>query len=359
MVAYGRIAGARTDPGTEPELAGLLDGVWGAFWGFQVMGLFEWNFGDVEVTIGLVFLIGAALAGCRPGRGRGRRRRQRGVAVTTNRVLGATLAALLLAPAVVRGAECETIGEVPAAAQGPRPPSNVAFGPGEKLTFSVQYGLISAGEAILEIDPNIKIRSERPTYHIVSQAASNSTFSTVFRVRDRVESYMDTLDLHSVRFEKHLREGNYKKDLWIEFDHARRKAVIDGQRECDVQPHVQDVLSSLYYVRTLKLEPGKSIYVPNHDNGKNYPLEIRVEARERVTVDAGTFDCLILEPVLMGEAVFKQNGRLKVWVTDDELHMPVLLKSKVFVGAIAGVLTKFELGGRFRDARPPAMVATR
>jgi hypothetical protein len=39
--------------------------------------------------------------------------------------------------------------------------------------------------------------------------------------------------------------------------------------------------------------------------------------------------------------------------------MPVLLKSKVFVGAIAGVLTKFELGGRFRDARPPAMVATR
>jgi O-antigen ligase len=63
MVAYGRIAGARAGPGTEPELAGLLDGVWGAFWGFQVMGLFEWNFGDVEVTIGLVFLIGAALAG--------------------------------------------------------------------------------------------------------------------------------------------------------------------------------------------------------------------------------------------------------------------------------------------------------
>jgi hypothetical protein len=115
----------------------------------------------------------------------------------------------------------------------------------------------------------------------------------------------------------------------------------------------------MYYVRTLALVPGTSVYVPNHDNGKNYPLEVRVEERERVTVDAGTFDCLVLEPVLMGEAVFKQNGRIKIWVTDDELHLPVLLKSKVFVGAIAGVLTHFELGGRYRDGKPPAMVVAR
>ena len=143
------------------------------------------------------------------------------------------------------------------------------------------------------------------------------------------------------------------------FFQERHVAVIDGKRECDVEPHVQDILSSLYYVRTVPLEVGKSVYVPNHDNGKNYPLEVRVERRERVTVDAGTFDCLVVEPVLMGEAVFKQNGRVKVWLTDDELRMPVLLKSKVFVGAIAGVLTHFELGGRFRDSRPPAMVAAR
>ena len=279
--------------------------------------------------------------------------------MTTSRVLYTTLLLLSFWTAAGSCADCETMGAVPAASRGPRPTSRSAFGPGEKLVFSVQYGLITAGEAILEVEPRLKIRADRPTYHIVSQAASNAAFSRVFRVRDRVESFVDTLDLHSVRFEKHLREGNYKKDLWIEFDHARGKAIIDGKRECDVEPHVQDVLSSLYYVRTLQLEPGQSVYVPNHDNGKNYPLEIRVEGRERVTVDAGTFDCLILEPVLMGEAVFKQNGRLKVWVTDDELHMPVLLKSKVLVGAIAGVLTRFELGGRFRDVRPPAMVAQR
>jgi hypothetical protein len=255
--------------------------------------------------------------------------------------------------------ECQTVGTAPEGARSPRPPSVAAFGPGEKLVFSIQYGLITAGEATLEIQPDIKTRGNRPTYHIVSQAASSRTFSTFFKVRDRVESFMDTTYLHSVRFEKHLREGDYKKDLLLEFDQERNKARIDGKRECDVEPHVQDILSSLYYVRSVPLEVGTSIYVPNHDNGKNYPLEVRVEGRERVTVDAGTFDCLVIEPILLGEALFKQNGRIKVYVTDDVLHLPVLLKSKVFVGAIAGVLKSFELGGRFRDSKPPAMIAAR
>lgn len=279
--------------------------------------------------------------------------------MTTVHVAATACGLLGLGWSAPAGAECETKGSLPDSARGPRPTSHAAFGPGEKLTFSIQYGLISAGEATLEIEPQIKVREERPVFHIVSQASSNATFSTFFRVRDRVESYMDTLELHSVRFEKHLREGDYKKDLWITFDQVRGKALIDGKHECDVEPHVQDVLSSLYYVRTLDLVPGRSIYVPNHDNGKNYPLEIKVGERERVTVDAGTFDCLVLEPVLMGEAVFKQNGRIKVWVTDDPLHLPVLLKSKVFVGAIAGVLTRFELGGSFRGGKPPAMAAAR
>ena len=102
-------------------------------------------------------------------------------------------AILLVAVATVSRAaaepDCQTIGELPAAAHGPRPNTVVAFGPGEKLTFSVQYGLITAGEATLEIHPDIKIRSDRPTYHIISQAASSPMFSTFFKVRDRVESF--------------------------------------------------------------------------------------------------------------------------------------------------------------------------
>jgi hypothetical protein len=200
----------------------------------------------------------------------------------------------------------------------------------------------------------IRQRAGRPTYHLVTTARSSNVFSAFFKVNDRVESYMDTLALHSVRFEKHLREGKYTKDLWVLFDQENHTAQIDGKRECTILEHAQDVLSSFYYVRTLQLDVGQRVFVPNHDNGKNYAMEVQVHRRERVHVDAGTFDCLVLEPVLLGEAVFKQKGRLQVWITDDAVKMPVLMKSEVLVGSIAAVLTEFHLGGG--EEKPPAMV---
>ncbi len=252
---------------------------------------------------------------------------------------------LVLAASPVGASDCETIGSVADSLRQRRPPSHRAFRPGEELVFSVQYGLVTAGTAVMKVSPEIRIREGRPTYEIITTARSNRMFSTFFAVNDRVVSYMDTLHLHSVRFQKHLREGNYRKDLWIVFDQENHLAMINGEKTCEVEPHVQDILSSLYYVRTLDLEVGRSVYVPNHDNGRNYPLEIKVERCERVEVDAGAFDCLVLEPVLMGEAIFKQKGRLKVWVTNDRYKMPVLMKSKVLVGSIATVLTSYKRGG--------------
>ncbi|UCE01972.1 MAG: DUF3108 domain-containing protein [Candidatus Latescibacterota bacterium] len=273
----------------------------------------------------------------------------------TGLVLSFLIVAIVSGIGPGRADECETIGTVPDTLV--RLPSRVAFCPGEYLEFSVQYGLITAGTATMSVDTRILQRQGRPTYHFITTARSNKMFSTFFKVNDRVESFMDTLQLHSVRFEKHLREGKYNKDLWVTFDQERGTASINGERECEVLEHVQDVLSSFYYVRTLDLRVGESYFVPNHDNGKNYAMEVTVHRRERVEVDAGTFDCLVLEPIILGEALFKQKGRLHVWVTDDEVKMPVLMKSKVLVGAIAAVLTDFKLGDAC--AAPTAMVNAR
>jgi O-antigen ligase len=52
-------SGARTP---DPELRALAMGAWGSFWAFLTMGLFEWNFGDVEVTIAVYWLVGVLQA---------------------------------------------------------------------------------------------------------------------------------------------------------------------------------------------------------------------------------------------------------------------------------------------------------
>jgi len=221
-------------------------------------------------------------------------------------------------------------------------PDFVPFGVGEKLVFSVQYGLVTAGEATLEVR-NLATIGGRPCYRIVSDARTNDFFSKFFAVRDRYESYMDTTSLYSLRYEKHLREGKYKKDDAVDFDQVAHRAVYKD-KTVPIPPRTQDVLSAMYYVRTLPLKVGQSISLANHTDGKNYPLIVRVLGKEHVKVDAGEFDCIIVEPILRGPGVFTQQGRLTVWLTDDRRRMPVLMKSKVVIGHVAAILKSYETG---------------
>jgi hypothetical protein len=219
---------------------------------------------------------------------------------------------------------------------------NLAFGLGEKLNFDIGYGFINAGYATLEVVDLIEF-NERPCYLVISTANSNRFFSSFYRVEDRVESVIDALGIFSWHFEKNLREGNYRAKKSYAFDQLNNKVFYE-EDTIEVARYVQDALSILYYARTQELMVGESIYVDNFTDGDHYPLEVKVLRKERVKVKAGTFDCIVVEPLLLASGIFKHEGRLKVWLTDDRLKMPVLMKSKVLVGSITAELTEYQLG---------------
>lgn len=219
---------------------------------------------------------------------------------------------------------------------------NFSFGVGEELEFEVKYGFISAGTATMSVERLIEYEN-RPCYLITSIARSNSFFSTFYKVDDRVETIVDAMGMFSWRFEKNLNEGKYHAQRLIVFDQRNQKAYYK-QDTTEVPLFVQDALSVFYYVRTQPLEVGKSIFVDHYNDGKLFVLEVKVLEKEKLTVSAGTFECFVVEPLLKSVGVFKHEGQLKVWLTDDRLRLPVLMKSKVLVGSISAELTKYKLG---------------
>ena len=219
---------------------------------------------------------------------------------------------------------------------------NVAFGVNEKLSFDINYGFINAGTATMEVVRLIEYEN-RPCYQIVTRALSNKFFSTFYKVDDRAESIIDAMGIFSWRFEKNLREGGYRADRMYTLDQRRHLAVYKKDTT-EVAPFVHDALSVLYYIRTQPLEVGESIFVENFTDGETYSLEVKVVKKESITVSAGTFDCVVVEPLMQSVGVFKHEGKLTVWLTDDRLKMPVLMKSKILVGSISAELTDFELG---------------
>ena len=220
-------------------------------------------------------------------------------------------------------------------------PDRVPFGEGEYLLFAIQYGLIYAGDATLEVRSDAELNG-RPAYHLVSTARTNGTFDVIYKVRDRHESFMDKEFLYSLRFEKHIREGKFRRDKEVDFDQANHLAIYPD-RQVGIPPNTQDFISALYYVRTIPLEPGQAVWMANHSDGKNYPIFVKALRRERIKVKAGEFDCLVIEPVLETSAIFENTGKLTIWLTDDNVRMPVLMRSKVVVGSFEAVLKEYTL----------------
>jgi hypothetical protein len=216
---------------------------------------------------------------------------------------------------------------------------NRAFKPGEHLMFAVQYFNIAAGFATLDVEEG-PLKFGRPTYRIVAGARTHPAFEWIFKVRDRIESYMDRGGLFSWQYEKHLREGGYANDSVMIYDQLNRKVIKDeGRTQVPAPPWAQDVLSEFYYFRTLKFNLGDTVTVPVvADDGKTYELLVKIVRRERISVPAGTFDCIVAEPALKFEGLFQQKGKVTIWLTDDEHLVPVLIKSQIVIGTIDIVL---------------------
>jgi hypothetical protein len=222
-------------------------------------------------------------------------------------------------------------------------PAKVPWKIGEYFQFSIDWSGVNGGSALMQVQ-NIQTVDGHRTWRIVTKAESNSFVSKFYKVRDRAESYIDAESLYTRRFEKHLREGNYKQDVSVRYDQEARKAIYEGgTKKIDVPPRVHDVLSAFYYVRTCPLPEGGVVSIPTHDNEKSYDMVVKVIRRERVEVPAGKFDCVLVEPVLKSEGIFKSKGQMLVWLSDDERRIPVQVKSKVPIGSISVVLTDMRL----------------
>jgi hypothetical protein len=225
-----------------------------------------------------------------------------------------------------------------------------AFQSGEKLTFKIKYGFITGGSAVLEVNDYI-YNDSLQCYKITSVAKTGSVLDKVYKVRDKIESVMDTSGEYSYRFKKNLREGSYRQKrthyfypnqgLTI-FMNYKRKQKIWKEKRFDIPQQTHDVLSAFYWARMQDLQVGKTEEVNVTVDGGSHIAKVVVHRKETIKTIFGKKECLVIEPLLKGEALFKQTGHILIWVTNDEYKIPVKLQSKVIFGSFKAILKKAE-----------------
>ncbi len=84
-----------------------------------------------------------------------------------------------------------------------------------------------------------------------------------------------------------------------------------------------------------------SVHVRMFDDKKFTDVEVTILGKEKITVPAGTFDTVKIQPKLKTSGIFSSRGAIYVWLTDDRRRLPVRLLTKVLVGTISADLTSF------------------
>ncbi len=233
-------------------------------------------------------------------------------------------------------------GHPPIPADSLRTVSQSAFTVGEHLIFDVGFSFITAGEGAFEIFSADSMHG-RACYRIAFTVNSVPSFSWIYKVQDRYETFLDAQGVFPWRFEQHVREGGYHLDYDANFDQ------IDGiaqtsKKSVPIPPYVHDVVSAFYYVRTMDFSqsrPGQKYILYNFFKDSTYQLAVKFLGRQQVSVDAGKFNTIVIEPLIQEGGLFKSKGRVLLWLTDDERKIPVKVSTEIVVGSIEAELREY------------------
>jgi hypothetical protein len=225
-------------------------------------------------------------------------------------------------------------------------PAPVAGETLRRLEYRVAWNGIPAARGAVTITPGEL--DGRAALVVDASARTNAIVSLLWSFAGELRATMLADGLAPRSFE-------YRRDLngtphatTIDFDDTRARGVyVHGasRRELDVPAEVVDPVTAVFRARGSDAGPGDVLWHDVWTGEVRYMVRLDIRAREEIDVPAGRFAALKVVPHLWRiegrPAPDTRLRRATIWVTDDPRHIPLRIRSKVFVGAVDVDLVDF------------------
>ena len=221
------------------------------------------------------------------------------------------------------------------------PQAGFSFPQKQTLTYAVDWRVFPAGTAVLHFEASGD--SER----ITANADTIGAINLLFHVGDKFQSTFDRTKGCTEEFDKQTVEGRRQINSTLKLDYAQGKSILDEKNlvtkqtkhvEAGVPGCMTDLLTGIYYAASQTMEVGKSFVIPVVDAMHIVPVTMKVEGREEIKTSLGAFKTLRVQPTA-DAGVVKNRGNIWIWYTDDERHIPVQMRARLFWGTITFRLT--------------------
>ena len=221
----------------------------------------------------------------------------------------------------------------------PRP--GFSFPQKQTLTYAVDWRVFPAGTAVLHFEANGA--NER----LNASADTLGAINLLFHVGDKFQSTFDREKGCTYEFDKQTVEGKRQVNSTLRLDYGSGKSILDEKNMITGQTkHVEtpipgcltDLLTGVYYASSQNMEVGKTFVIPVVDALHSVPVSMKVEGREEIKTPLGTFKTLRVQPTA-DAGVVKNRGNIWIWYTEDDRHLPVQMRARLFWGTITFRLT--------------------
>jgi hypothetical protein len=232
-------------------------------------------------------------------------------------------------PFFVRALALSLAALIPGNAQQAKNP----FAVGERMEYEVRFGPLKVGNGHMEVVGIENIRGH-DAWHTAFWVQGGTFF---YKVNDVYESWIDTATFSSLRFVQQLEEGTSDKER--KYDIYPDKDIYYEMHKNPPREHPSahqplDDGSFLYFIRTIPLVVGQTYDFNRYFRPDRNPVRVRVLRKERITVPAGTFNAIVVQPVIKTTGIFSENGQALIWLSDDDRKIMLQLKSKLSFGSL-------------------------
>ncbi len=202
----------------------------------------------------------------------------------------------------------------------------------EKLHYRIEWRLITAGTADVELTP---ISSH--TWETKIKLESAGVVTRLYEVHDDYTVRADEKFCAATSTLKAL-EGKRNRNSTLNFEPARKKVYYEEhdlvkntvtKKELDIPACTHEIAGALSALRTMDLEPGKSIQLPITDGKRFAMAKIEAQEKETIVVDGKSYATIRYEAYIFDNVIYSRKGRLNLWLTDDADRLPIQMRIRL------------------------------
>ncbi|HKB56031.1 MAG TPA: DUF3108 domain-containing protein [Lacunisphaera sp.] len=225
-----------------------------------------------------------------------------------------------------------------------------AFRDGEVFTYRVGFAIFSHAGDIIIAAHDQKL-NDATVMSVTTDTKSRGIVRGLYAFDNKAEVVIEKKSGRMLSVKESGADPKRATDTEISFDYATRTAKFTDRVRTERSETVPipdgnpvDLISALVQTRDWKLKPGEKRDLLVQFGSDFYPLTIRAEGYEEVHTPLGTFNTLLLVPLMEKEpkGMFKKGGQIKVWISQDASSLPVKMQLKLNFGSATLLLSDYK-----------------